>query len=101
IKLGRPMGLLFERALNPHIPRHREMLDAGGLWVVPNDVRSEEVVAEVKERGIRALEINYADTSFLRELPQLEFLQLGHLSDPRPIHYLEQLRALNMSSGWA
>lgn len=94
------MNQLHERTLNPYLPAHRTILDAGGLWIVPADAEPSAVVAEVRERRLRALEVNAADLAFLRDLPALEFLQLRDVADVKPLHRLHRLRGLHVSGTW-
>jgi hypothetical protein len=74
------------------------MLDVGGLWVVPQDADPVEVVTDVRNQGLRALEIHRRDLGFLRELPDLAYLHLGDVYDTRPLHDLERLVGLSVSS---
>ena len=92
------MSLLTRRDLNPAFRSHREDIEAGGRWVAFGRPDPTELVAEIRSRGIRSFETFQSDLSFLRELPQLEFLAVS--SDPRdvrPIHDLPNLRRLSFS----
>ena len=74
------------------------MLDVGGLWVVPLDADPVDVAAEVRDGPFARSTSCGRDLGFLRELPELAYLQLRDVSDTRPIHYLERLRGLSVSS---
>jgi hypothetical protein len=77
----------------------QEMAAAGGLWLADYSTDREAVVAEVRERGIRALEV-VGDLSFLTELPELEFLIARDPPDVAPIHTLSKLRVLSFPGTW-
>jgi hypothetical protein len=89
------MTILSRRDLNPNIRSQRLEIEAGGRWVAFGRPDPGELVAEVRRSGIKSLETQHADLSYLRELPQLEFLVVG--GDPRdvePVHDLPNLRSL-------
>lgn len=77
------------------------MRAVGGLWFALNKADPQEIVTEVRDRGIRALEVQHRDIGFLAELPDLEFLVLN---TPEPdagvINGLRRLRSLAFSFGW-
>jgi hypothetical protein len=77
------------------------MRDAGGLWAALGRPDPAAIVAEVRQRGIRALEVQHADLGFLAELPELEFLYVA--SDPpdaTPVMTLPNLRFLSFTGTW-
>jgi hypothetical protein len=75
------------------------MAAAGGLWLVEYRADREAVVAEVRERGIRALEV-FGDVSFLVKVPHVEFLVAHDPPDVAPIHELSKLRLLSFPGTW-
>jgi hypothetical protein len=77
----------------------QEMAAAGGLWLVEYWADREAVVAEVRERGVRALDV-FGDVSFLAELPEVEFLVARDPPDVEPIHSLSKLRLLSFPGTW-
>jgi hypothetical protein len=77
----------------------QEMAAAGGLWLVEGSTDRAAVVAEARERGVRALEVA-GDLSFLAELPDLEFLIARDPPDVAPVHGLSKLRRLSFSGTW-
>ena len=91
---------LVERVLNPMLPPQRAMLDVGGLWWARPPVEPARVVDEARRRGVRALELKEREIGLVRELPQLEFLDLLDVSDPEPLYALPKLRGLNISGTW-
>lgn len=93
-------GVLVERELNPLLPAHRAMLDIGGLWWARPPVDGSRVVDEARDRGVRALELQESDIGLVRELPQLEFLNLLDVADPEPLYDLPRLRGLSISGTW-
>lgn len=95
------MTVLAERELHPLQSSRRAMRDAGGLWVASGAADPAAIVAEVKQRGIRALEVHQRDLSYLAELPDLEFLAVR--SDPvdvTAIGAMSRLRFLSFSGTW-
>jgi hypothetical protein len=80
-------------------PLGHAIADAGGLWMPHRGAEADAVVAAVRERGIRALEV-HGDLSFVRELPDLEFLTAMDPPDVAPIHDLHRLRLLGFSGTW-
>ena len=61
----------------------------------------DDLVAEIRERRVRSLVTFQRDLSFLRQVPQLEFLVVS--SDPKdvgPIHALSNLRNLHVTGTW-
>lgn len=93
------MTVLQERWLHPDMASGQEMAAAGGLWLVAADADPAAVVAEVRERGVRALEVA-GDISFLAELEELEFLVARDPPDVAPIGSLSQLRLLSLPGTW-
>jgi hypothetical protein len=94
-------GILQERRLQPLQSSHRAMREAGGLWAALGRPDPAAIVAEVRRRGIRALEVQHADIGFLAELPELEFLYVA--SDPpdaTPVMRLPNLRFLSFTGTW-
>lgn len=95
------MGILHERGLHPERSVDVAMRGVGGLWFALNDADPRAIVAEVRARGIRALEVQHRDIGFLADLPDLEFLVLN---TPEPdagvINGLRRLRRLAFSFGW-
>src|SRR5215207_6203528 len=95
------MGILYERGLHPERSGDVAAAAAGGLWFAFNDADPREIVAEVRDRGIRALEVQHRDIGFLAELPDLEFLVLNTAEpDAGVINSLPRLRSLGFSYGW-
>ena len=96
------MSLLVQRGeLNPLSRTHRREIEAGGRWVAFGNPNPDELVAEIMARGVRSLVTFQRDLSFLRHVPQLEFLVVS--SDPPdvgPIHELPNLRSLSFSGTW-
>ncbi len=96
------MSLLVQRGeLNPISRTHRREIEAGGRWVAFGNPDPDELVAEIKARGVRSLVTFQRDLSFLRNVPQLEFLVVS--SDPpdvAPIHELPNLRSLSFTGTW-
>src|ERR1051326_5810158 len=76
-----------------------EMAAAGRLWQVGQSTDRAAAVAEVRERGLRALEV-VGDLSFVAELPELEYLLPRDPPDVEPIHTLAKLRLLSFSGTW-
>jgi hypothetical protein len=77
----------------------QEMAAAGGLWLAERSTDRAAVIAEVRERGVRALEV-FGDLSFVAELPDIEFLVARDPPDVAPIHALSKLRLLSFSGTW-
>ena len=100
--MATPSGLLVQRGeLNPLSGAHRREIEAGGRWVAFGQPDPDELVAEVKARGVRSLVSFQSDLSFLRRVPQLQFLVVS--SDPMdvaPIHALADLRSLSFTGTW-
>jgi hypothetical protein len=95
------MGILYERGLHPERSSDVAAAAAGGLWFAFNDADPREIVAEVRDRGIRALEVQHRDVSFLADLPGLEFLVFNTAEpDASVINSLHGLRSLGFSFGW-
>lgn len=95
------MTILLERGLHPERSSDVAAREAGGLWVAPGDADPRAIVAEVRSRGIRALEVQHRDIAFLVDLPDLEFLVLNSAEpDASVINDLHQLRSLAFSFGW-
>ncbi len=96
------MSLLVQRGeLNPLSPSHRREIEAGGRWVAFGQPDPDELVAEITARGVRSLVTFQSDLSFLRRVPQVEFLVVS--SDPKdvaPIHDLPNLRSLHFTGTW-
>lgn len=96
------MPLLVQRGeLNPLSRTHRREIEAGGRWVAFGNPDPDELVAEISAQGVRSLVTFQRDLSFLRHVPQLEFLVVS--SDPpdvRPIHELPSLRSFFFSGTW-
>ena len=68
--------------------------EAGGMWTVPRTADRDAVVAEVRERGLRALHVAGGAPAFLVELPEVEYLtlssvDLGDLPDVPRLRHLE------------
>jgi hypothetical protein len=96
---ARLVSVLKPRWLHPDMASGQAMAAAGGLWLVEYRTDREAVVAEVRERGLRALEV-VGDLSFLTELPELEFLVARDPPDVAPIHALSKLRLLLFPGTW-
>lgn len=95
------MGILYERGLHPERSSDVAAAAVGGLWFAFNDADPREIVAEVRDRGIRALEVQHREVSFLADLPDLEFLVLNTAEpDAGVINSLPRLRSLGFSFGW-
>jgi len=95
------MGILYERGLHPERSSDVAAGAAGGLWFAFNDADSGEIVAEVRDRGVRALEVQHRDIGFLADLPDLEFLVFNNPEpDAGVINSLSRLRSLGFSFGW-
>jgi hypothetical protein len=95
------LGILHERGLHPERSSDIAKRAAGGLWFAFNDANPSEIVAEARDRGIRALEVQHRDISFLADLPDLEFLTLNTAEpDAGVINNLHRLRGLAFSYGW-
>jgi hypothetical protein len=77
----------------------QKMTAAGGLWLAEDQSDRAAVVAEVRERGLRALEV-VGDLSFVTALPDLEFLVARDPPDVAPIHALSNLRLLSFPGTW-
>jgi hypothetical protein len=78
-----------------------ERMDAaGGMWFVRAGDDPDAIVAEVLERGIRGLDVDRRDLSFLERLPDLEALVVRDGRDIRPIHALHRLWWLSLPEGW-
>lgn len=93
--------VLYERGLHPERSSDRTMRAAGGLWFALNRTDPAEIVAEVRARGIRALEVQHREIGFLAELPDLEYLVLNTAEpDAGVINALHRLRGLAFSYGW-
>ncbi len=96
------MSLLVQRGeLNPLSATHRREIEAGGRWVAFGRPDPGELVAEIGARGVRSLVTFQRDLTFLRQVPQLEFLVVS--SDPpdvAPIHDLVNLRGLYFTGTW-
>ena len=96
------MSLLVQRGeLNPLSRSHRREIEAGGRWVAFGQPDPDELVAEIGARGVRSFVTFQQDLSFLRRVPQLEFLVVS--SDPRDvaaIHALPNLRSLSFTGTW-
>jgi hypothetical protein len=61
----------------------------------------DELFAEARQRGVRALEVQQNDLAVLAELPELEFLYVA--SDPTdvsPLSRLPNLRLLAFTGTW-
>jgi hypothetical protein len=91
--------MLKARPLIPEQASAREMAAAGGLWLVDESTDRAAAVAEVRERGLRALQV-VGDLSFVAELPEIEFLVARDPPDVAPIHTLSKLRLLSFSGTW-
>lgn len=89
---------LARRVLVGKDSRFKAMDEAGGLYVVPPEPDWELVRRGVLEEGIRALEVQAHDLTFLAGLP-LEFLNLN-VAMPRiePVNTLERLRGLGVDA---
>jgi Leucine-rich repeat (LRR) protein len=95
------MSVLLERGLHPERSSDVAMRTAGGLWFALNRTDPREIVAEARDRGIRALEVQHRDIGFLAELPDLEHLVLNTAEpDAEVINGLHRLRSLAFSFGW-
>jgi hypothetical protein len=95
------MSVLYERGLHPERSRDVAVREIGGLWFALNNADPREIVAEVRGRGIRALEVQHRDIDFLVNLPDLEFLVLNTAEpDAAVINTLHRLRSLAFSFGW-
>ena len=95
------MSVLQERWLHPSQTSHQAMREAGGLWVAMGRPDPDELVAEARQRGVRALEVQQNDLAVLAELPELEFLYVA--SDPTdvsPLSRLPNLRLLAFTGTW-
>ena len=96
------MSVLVQRGeLNPLSRSHRREIEAGGRWVAFGQPDPDELVAEIKTRAVRSLVSFQRDLSFLRLVPQLQFLVVS--SDPgdvAPIHALADLRSLSFTGTW-
>jgi hypothetical protein len=84
---------------------HRAMAEAGGLWAIPHWLsrwellrRRAELLAEARERGVRALEDDTVDEALVEALPDLEFLRVAGIAEGRLIERLTGLRLLGLSA---
>ena len=75
------------------------MAAAGGLWLVEHSADREAVVAEARERGVRALTVD-GDLSFVADLPDVEFLVARDPPDVTPALGLSKLRLLRFPGTW-
>lgn len=95
------MGILYERGLHPERSVDIAIRGVGGLWFALNDADPQAIVAEVRARGIRALEVQHRDVGFLADLPDLEFLVFNTPEpDAAVVNGLHRLRRLAFSFGW-
>ncbi|NHA66555.1 leucine-rich repeat domain-containing protein [Phycicoccus flavus] len=85
--------------LRRDIPAHRELMDAGGQWVVEQGADPAAVVREAQQHDVAALSVTGKDLSFLAELPELEHLRLGDAGDIGPAASLPRLRSFE-AVGW-
>lgn len=93
------MSDLKPRPLIREMDSGREMAAAGGLWLVGHSTDRAAAIAEVRERGLRALEV-VGDLSFVADLPDIEFLVARDPPEVAPIHRLSKLRLLSFSGTW-
>lgn len=78
-----------------------ELKACGGLWYAADAyTTAEDVVDQVRARGIRALRLDFRDLSFLDELPGLLHLELSSDSRPvlDPVASLCRLRSLTLGT---
>lgn len=70
----------------------------GVRWVIEGQPEPDAIVAEARARGVRSLVADWQpDLSFLRELPELEFLWIDEIEDPAPLYALPALRFLSIT----
>lgn len=93
------MSVLKPRTIIPQQTSGQAMSDAGGLWLVEGSTDRGAVAAEVRERGLRALEIA-GDLTFVEDLPELEFVVVRDPLDVAPLHSLSKLRLLTFPGTW-
>ncbi len=79
-------------------PVDQALLEVGGEWIADYGAHPAEIVAEARAVGARALSFGGKDVSFLRELPDLEFLGLGDCGDVTPAMSLPRLRGFTVVS---
>jgi hypothetical protein len=82
-------------------PIHQRIEAAGGKWFVLESDDPDAIVAEVLERGIRGLDVDRLDMSFLERLPDLEVLTVRNWhADIAPLSALQRLWYLAFPDGW-
>lgn len=100
------MSILVQRDLILTMSSHRAIADAGGLWAVPHWkmsrderlARRDEIIAEIQERHVRALEADIVDEALVEAVPDLEFLSVGRVDvDPRVVVRFGRLRSLGVA----
>lgn len=81
------------------------MAEVGGLWAVPHWQmsrqerlsRHDEIIDEIRQRGVRALETDIVDEALVEAVPDLEFLSAG-IPDGRLVAKFRRLRLLGLDS---
>lgn len=101
------MSILVQRDLILTMSSHRAIAEAGGRWAVPSWkmsrderlARHDEIIAEIRERQVRALQTDIVDDALVEAVPDLEFLSVGRVDvDPRVVVRFGRLRSLSVAA---
>jgi hypothetical protein len=97
------LGRLVEREVYPaHVSRSAAIRAAGGLWGAAHPaIRIQEVLADARVHGVRAMVVGELTSDLARELPDLEFLVLATTQpDVEHLARLQHLRSLDFEASW-
>ena len=92
------MTALVRQEQHPDTELWRAIEAAGGLWVPNGYPEPEEVLAEARQRGVRALLTRGGDLQLLHGLPELRFLEAHDPVDVTPAQGLARLRSLGVTA---